>query len=1130
MDTSPFAPRPRPSRLAAVCVLTCFLGLASAARAQVARFTLSFDKDGAAETAAGTIKPVTATGVQWVRGHKGQAAFIGANARLAYPNNGALLGDEGAVEMWVKPSWRASDGQNHSLLTDDRRTFKVFKHKSGSLYCQVRLAGRKAGSISLGKKVRWLPDQWHQVVVLWKGMASPETGASVQILVDGKVLGSQTKKGAAARVGKRFYVGADARPNAGFEGVIDGVRIIDKADPTLAGAGAAATAHDPEDYALAGRGATVKCSSELGAFRRGVYLARHVLDGEVANNYWCTDFRKGAKAPHWLDIDLGRPREVGRVLLYMRKGRGTLLTQFKIEAMVGGKWRTLSLAGKDKGAKAVSEASRRYGAPYGVFQATVDPPLTTRRVRVNVTAPAIARLHEIEILPPARKVAEKPLPLATLGEVKKFDFGSVTSPFAEGWAPVTAGTAYTRARGYGWTTAAGLHSVDRLEGYPVVRDMVAGVAEGGPARHGFRVNLPNGSYAVAVVAGDLDFPVGPFALTAEGRPVAPRVGTGARGGWDAQTFTVNVRDGALDLGLEAQEAWALNALLVAPADRFAEVQAEVERIEHEFAYRDPSLKAAFEERLPDARKGRLVKPSEHGPGYEVFTVPIAQPVYPTTQIRQGETTRRLELAAAPGEYEPVTFAIRTAKPLRDFRVKVGDLRGPGRIPSSEVRTYVVRCWPQVTERWRRGERMIVPEMLDPQGRHGDLWVGDGVTKQFWLTWRVPSSAEPGTYRGKVRLTAANTPPVTLDVRLEVLPIRLRWPEPMALGIYYYFHRDWGDPRILADLRDMRSNGLHMLCVSLGSALVGRPPEMTWDFSHLRWVMGLLKQVDGFTGPFPVYIKSGVPRAAKGAERVALIQRLIRALEAERKKQGWPEILYYLHDEPFRGEKLKAAKPDYEAAKGVPGIRTYCTVSGLAADTMGKWVDVRCHTLTASNGFYWPKVYESAVRNEDEFWWYSNATRHYFDCMRMKAGFFHWKVRATGQTYWHYRAPSNTAFCDFDSRARDHVAVYPGLDGPIRTIQWECHREGLDDARYVYTLELLIADAKKAGVDAAAIAKAQGVVDALGKRTIVDMDYYDKKFPNRKYAFHYYCDWPPAQFDQERARLAQAILALQKAMK
>jgi hypothetical protein len=52
--------------------------------------------------------------------------------------------------------------------------------------------------------------------------------------------------------------------------------------------------------------------------------------------------------------------------------------------------------------------------------------------------------------------------------------------------------------------------------------------------------------------------------------------------------------------------------------------------------------------------------------------------------------------------------------------------------------------------------------------------------------------------------------------------------------------------------------------------------------------------------------------------------------------------------------------------------------------------------------------------------------------------------------------------DPNQRWTDHNMTYAGLDGPFDTIQWEGFREGVDDVRYLRTLEDHIARAQAAG--------------------------------------------------------------------
>lgn len=1066
--------------------------------------------------------------VAFVPGRDGKAARLDGRGAVTLPIGECWPIREGCAEFWIRPQFSGGDNQNYWLLCDSLGKFRLFKYTNAQLYFQVQCDDR---GVNCAGRCTWSPGEWHHVAVAWRNFNSGKDDGVMMLYSDGQLIATAAGNFRISKAGSVLRLGSDPKGERGAKATISRLRVRDVAKIDYRPKRGEIMAHDPRDYALSALGATVKASSEIKSFRGKSYLGMTVIDGCESGAYWCTDFPNGATAPHRLEIDLGQEREVGRIVLYMRKSKGTGLKTFRIEGRTDGEWQTIQQVDDYDKLMEAAGPRARYLYPFGVFIADIDPPQTLRHIRLHVDSPGTVRLHEIEVLPPASGPKHDKVDLANAGPVLRLDFGSATSPVEEGWIPISD---ETRCAGgdAGWQGAGDLIGVDRLEGYLLMRDLIAGVAGDKPTHHTFSVKRPNGAYAVAVVAGDLGEAAGPFRILAEGKVVAPRVGTRVRGGWDAQTFVVDVTDGQLDLTFEPEGSWAVMAAIVAPADRFDDVQRTLEQVEDRLAKRSAGLLKGLTEHRPEEPKGDLAATDERKTrGYELFHPAIARQVFPTTVPSEADVTREVCLSATPGEYEAASLAIRTFRPLRDVRLRVTELRGPGVIAPERIDVQAVRCWVQKEERWLKSEYMVVPELLEPQGRHGELWVRADATKQFWLTVHVPDDAEAGVYEGTITLTAANAKPTKVKLALRVLPFRLHCPKPMSLGIYYYPAEEDGDELVLSDLRNMRAHGLNTIAFGTGrGAIVKGKDGYQFDLRYIRWVMGLLRKAGVFTGPFPLYMGGFGFHHGVEPETEKAVQDFIRVVEAERAKQGWPELLYYPVDEPFAGERLKHAVPAYQACKRVPNIRTYCTVSGLAAETLAPWLDVRCHTLTATNGFFWPKVYESAIRDGDEFWWYSNATRHYPDCMRMKAGFFHWKVKATGQSYWHYCNPCGSPFCDLDATSRDHIAVYPGLDGPLHTIQWECHREGLDDARYAWTLEHEIRQAERSGVRPDAIAAARKVLAELSARVNVDLESYDKKYPFRRYAFHYFCAWPPEGFDQARTRLAEAILALRRARK
>ncbi|WP_036747030.1 rhamnogalacturonan lyase family protein [Paenibacillus sp. UNC451MF] len=76
----------------------------------------------------------------------------------------------------------------------------------------------------------------------------------------------------------------------------------------------------------------------------------------------------------------------------------------------------------------------------------------------------------------------------------KFDFGSDSSPVAEGYTQVSSSLVYSAAKGYGLNKA--VNNRDRGTADPLLRDFVLS------SDFSFMVDLPNGEYSVRIIAGD----------------------------------------------------------------------------------------------------------------------------------------------------------------------------------------------------------------------------------------------------------------------------------------------------------------------------------------------------------------------------------------------------------------------------------------------------------------------------------------------------------------------------------------------------------------------------------------------------------------------------------------------------
>jgi hypothetical protein len=124
--------------------------------------------------------------------------------------------------------------------------------------------------------------------------------------------------------------------------------------------------------------------------------------------------------------------------------------------------------------------------------------------------------------------------------VARFDFGTATSPVAQGYTRVTHADRFDAAVGYGWQVGS-VFSISRSAGTDLTRDV-------NYTRDAtFAVNLANGEYDVIVTLGDTGQPHDQIGVFLEG--VSVDSVTTATGTTVARTYRTSVSDAQLTLRL-----------------------------------------------------------------------------------------------------------------------------------------------------------------------------------------------------------------------------------------------------------------------------------------------------------------------------------------------------------------------------------------------------------------------------------------------------------------------------------------------------------------------------------------------------------------------------------------------------
>ncbi len=243
----------------------------------------------------------------------------------------------------------------------------------------------------------------------------------------------------------------------------------------------------------------------------------------------------------------------------------------------------------------------------------------------------------------------------------------------------------------------------------------------------------------------------------------------------------------------------------------------------------------------------------------------------------------------------------------------------------------------------------------------------------------------------------------------------------------------------------------------------------------------------------------------------------RALQAEAKEKGWPELICCALDEVHPARKEFGVRV-YQAVRDA-GIRTYITKDPMAADAVDyrDAVDIWC-----SQPYSMP--YERIVSQDRyEYWCYPNHNaaeikdrRVMCKGGRMTYGFGFWRSGYTSLIPWHWAwTPAPDPF-DYLRGSRSGCGQRIDDDGEvIPAVYWECFREGRDDARYVYTLQQAVWEREGATDQDCRRLVAGG--KALLQELWQDINVQPKYLVEGM--------WPSEEFNARRWRLALAIEAL-----
>ncbi len=458
----------------------------------------------------------------------------------------------------------------------------------------------------------------------------------------------------------------------------------------------------------------------------------------------------------------------------------------------------------------------------------------------------------------------------------------------------------------------------------------------------------------------------------------------------------------------------------------------------------------------------------------------------------------INITAAPGEYEPASFVVRAlqSQGVTGMQANATALTsGSNTIPASAVDIRYVKAWYQAGDDIyisNASQKTLTPELLlkdpnlvkvdlsaktnslkNPDGSYTNISnptanldsikpqdaatlqpvdISANQNQQYWITVLVPSSTPAGTYQGNINLTASNAASTSVPIKVTVLPFALE-KSALQYSIYYTGFISSGDYAVLGpsyktrqqylnDLKDMKAHGIDY------------PTSYQIYEDQFKEEIELRKQA-GLPADGPFY-SVGVtndpgrwdPLTDPG-ELASEVKNWINIL----KPYGYNDFYFYGIDETDAATTL-LEQPAWREIHQAGGKVFVADDQNVFSSTGGLLdLAVEKGDLTTQKAALWHGAGHKIFS-------YSNPQcgEEKPETYRRNYGLLLWKNNYDGAMDFAYQYGQGSMWNDFDNTDfRDEDFAYPTVNGAIDTIEWEGFREGVDDTRYLATLQKAIAN-------------------------------------------------------------------------
>jgi len=466
---------------------------------------------------------------------------------------------------------------------------------------------------------------------------------------------------------------------------------------------------------------------------------------------------------------------------------------------------------------------------------------------------------------------------------------------------------------------------------------------------------------------------------------------------------------------------------------------------------------------------------------------------------QHTISKTISMVASPGEYEPASFVMQANQDISSLTIATTNLTGTaGVISSNNIDVRAVKCWYQAgyaiddtTHKHLTPELLLKDDSLvkatntenylKVSGEY--IWISgtngisgipayptieefpvqdssalqpvnipNAANKQFWVTLKVPDNCSAGTYNGVIRLKNNGALVEELPLQLEVLPFVLSAPD-LTYSLYHYAnlattgtisHAGKNETQFAAEQTNLFNHG------------VMNPTVYYQGSDYILGQVLTIRNAAGMSNQPLYYLGLAINSCGTNLDALkTAVSNLISFVAP----YGVTELyIYGLDEQDLNTSMHRAAMNAVHDAGG----KVFCAQSPSQADAVADILDLAVVagaldvSLADKYHSYGHEIYSYANPQVGE----ASPEKY-----RRNYGLWLWQNNYDGAMDWTYQAGFSNIWNDFDHwEYRDCNFAYPTANGVIDAIQWECWREGVDDARYLTVLYDAIAWAQSQSND------------------------------------------------------------------